>query len=143
MRLVIGKILYSLDFIDFDFCVGYIKGKHTNKKWFESSTTSNVFKLIHVDIFEPFHVASLKSKQYFMMSINIFSRYGCIYLLYEKSHSFDLFKNFKAKVKNWLSKIIKRTKFKNSKQFLSLDKFWQIWPSKINFNHIPNTNFDS
>ena len=42
-----------------------------------------------------------------MTFIDDFSRYGYIYLINEKSQSLDVFKSYKAKVENQLSKRIK------------------------------------
>lgn len=42
-----------------------------------------------------------------MTFIDDFSRYNSIYLLYEKSQSLDMFKNFKVKIDNQLNKRIK------------------------------------
>ena len=58
--------------------------------------TSDVLELIHTDICGPFLAVAWNDQQYFMTFINDFSRYGYIYLLYEKSQSLDMFKNFKV-----------------------------------------------
>ena len=53
-RLVLDEILNSLDFIDFDDCINYIKGKQTIKRRFEANRTLDVLELIHTDIYGPF-----------------------------------------------------------------------------------------
>ena len=98
------EILNSLDFTDFDICINCIKGKQTNKRRFEANRTSNVLELIHTDICGPFPTAAWNGQQYFITFIDDFSRYGYIYLLKEKAQSLDVFKNYKAEVKNQLSK---------------------------------------
>ena len=94
------EILDPLGFIDFDICVNCIKGKQTNKSIFEANKTLDVLKLIYMDIYGLFPVTAWNGQQYFMMFIDDFSRYGYIYLLHEKSQSFDMFKTFKAEVEN-------------------------------------------
>ncbi|RVX01856.1 Retrovirus-related Pol polyprotein from transposon TNT 1-94 [Vitis vinifera] len=55
----------------------------------------------------PFPTPSWNGQQYFITFIDDYLRYGYFYLIYEKSQSLDVFKNFKAKVENQLSKKIK------------------------------------
>ena len=52
-----------------------------------------------------------------MMFIDNFSKYGYIYLLHEKSQSLDIFKNFKVKVENKLSKKIKSARFDRGDEY--------------------------
>ena len=52
-------------------------------------------------------MVSWNSQQYFITFIDSYSHYGYLYLIHEKSQSLDVFKNFKAEVKNQLSKKIK------------------------------------
>ena len=105
-RLLSDEILNHLDFIDFDDCVNCIKGKQTNKWIFEANTTLEILELIHTYICRPFPTAAWNCQQYFMTLIDDFSRYGYIYLIHEKSQSLDMFKNYKAEVKNQLNKNI-------------------------------------
>ena len=53
--------LISLDFIDFNICVNYIKEKQTNKRRFEANRTSDVLELIYIDICGPFLMAAWNS----------------------------------------------------------------------------------
>ncbi|KAJ4728701.1 Retrovirus-related Pol polyprotein from transposon TNT 1-94 [Melia azedarach] len=109
-RLVSDEILDPLDFTDFDICVNCIKGKQTNKGRFEANRTLDVLELIYTDICKPFPTVAWNGQQYFITFIDDFSRYGYIYLLHKKSHALDVFKNYKAKVENQLSKRIKTVK---------------------------------
>ena len=68
---------------------------------------SDVLELIHTDICGPFPTPSWNGQQYFITFIDDYSRYGYLYLIHEKSQSLDVFKNFKAKVENQLSKKMK------------------------------------
>ena len=79
------EILNPLDFIIFDVCVNCIKGKQTNKRRFEANRSMDVLELIHTNICGPFPMVSWNGQQYFITFIDNFSRYGYIYLIYEKS----------------------------------------------------------
>ncbi|RDX71714.1 hypothetical protein CR513_48894, partial [Mucuna pruriens] len=82
-----GRIAESL------VCVEGIKGKRTNIR--------------KLDICGPFPTASWNGQQYFITFIDEYSRYGCLYLIHEKSQSLDVFKSFKAEVELQLGKKIK------------------------------------
>ena len=105
--LVSNGILNPLDFLDFDVCVNYIKGKQTNVRRFGANRSIDILELIHTDICGPFPKASWNGQQYFITFIDDFSRCGYLYLIHEKSQSLDVFKNHKAEVENQLSKRIK------------------------------------
>ena len=109
-RLVSNGILDPLDLLDFDMCVNYIKGKQTNVRRFGANRSIDVLELIHTDICRPFPKASWNGQQYFITFIDDFSRYGYFYLIYEKSQSLDMFKNYKAEVENQLNKKIKNVR---------------------------------
>ena len=106
-RLVSDGILNPLDFIDFDVCVNFIKGNHTNIRRLGANRTSDVLELIHTDICGLFPKAFWNGQQYFIMFTDDFSRYGYLYLIHEKSQSLDMFKIYKAEVENQSSKRIK------------------------------------
>ncbi|RVW23725.1 Retrovirus-related Pol polyprotein from transposon TNT 1-94 [Vitis vinifera] len=78
-RLVSEGILDPLDFLDFQVYIECIKGKQTNMKKNDANSTF----------------------------IDDYSCYDYLYLIHEKSQALDVFKNFKAKVENQLSKKMK------------------------------------
>src|SRR4051812_40785231 len=106
-RLVSEGILQSLDFLDFDVCIGCVKGKQTKQRKLGSNRSSNVLELIHTDICGPFPKACWNDQRYFVSFIDDYSRYGYLYLIEEKSKALDMFKSFKAEVENQLGKKIK------------------------------------
>src|SRR3954469_17685208 len=57
-RLVSEEILQSLDFSEFDVCVGCIKGKQTKQRRLGTNRSLDVLELIHTDICGPFSKAS-------------------------------------------------------------------------------------
>ncbi|RVW88102.1 Retrovirus-related Pol polyprotein from transposon TNT 1-94 [Vitis vinifera] len=105
-RIVSEGILDLLDFSNFQVCIECIKGKQTNMRKKDTNRCSDVLELIHMDICGPFPTP-WNGQQYFITFIDDYSRYGYLYLIHEKSQSLNVFKNFKAKVENQLSKKIK------------------------------------
>ena len=73
----------------------------------DANRCGDVLELIHTDICGPFPTPSWNGQQYFITFIDDYSWYDILYLIHEKSQSLDVFKNFKAKVENQLSKKIK------------------------------------
>ena len=72
----------------------------------DANRCSDVLELIHTDLCGPFPTP-WNGQQYFITFIDDYSRYDYLYLIHEKSQSLDVFKNFKVKVENQLSKKIK------------------------------------
>ena len=100
-------ILDSPDFADFEICTNCIKGKQTNTRRFGANRATDVLQPIHTDICGPFPKVSWNDQQYFITFIDVFSRYGYLYLIHEKSQSLEVFKSFKVEVENQLNKRIK------------------------------------
>ncbi|RVW71044.1 Retrovirus-related Pol polyprotein from transposon TNT 1-94 [Vitis vinifera] len=73
----------------------------------DANRCGDVLELIHTDICGPFPTPSWNGQQYFSTFIDDYSCYDYLYLIHEKSQSLDVFKNFKAKVENQLSKKMK------------------------------------
>ena len=99
---MINEILDSFDLLDFELYLECIKGKQTYIR--RLGVERYVLELIHIDICEPFSIASWNSQQYFITFINDFSCYRYLYLIHEKSQALDVFKVFKPEVENQLNK---------------------------------------
>ena len=104
-------ILDPLHLSNFQVCIECIKGKQRNMRKKDANRYGDVLELIHMDICGPFPTPYWNGQQYFITFINDYSRYDYLYLIYEKSQSLDVFKNFKVEVENQLSKKIKVVKF--------------------------------
>ena len=91
-------------------CIDCIKVKKTNIKKVGAKRSSSVLELIHTNTCGPFPTTSWNDQQYFISFIDDYSRYGYLYLIYEKSQSLDVFKSYKAEVENQLGKKIKAIK---------------------------------
>ena len=79
--------------IDFQVCIECIKGKQIKKR---KLGANDVVELIHTNICGPFPIASWNGQRYFITFIKDYSRYGYLYLIYEKSQALDVFKSFKV-----------------------------------------------
>ncbi|GAA0152486.1 hypothetical protein LIER_10958 [Lithospermum erythrorhizon] len=66
--------------------------KHSN------SRASKILELIHSDIYGPINPTSSRRKKYFLCLIDYHKRKGWIYMLANKSETFECFKTFKDKV---------------------------------------------
>jgi hypothetical protein len=55
---------------------------------------SDLLGLLHIDVCGPMCSVARGGFQYFITFINDFSRYGYIYLMRQKSESFEKFKEF-------------------------------------------------
>ena len=97
-RLVKDGVIQTLDFTDFDTCLGCIKGKQTNKSNKGAKRSDTKLKIIHTDICGPFTTQCLNGQRYFITFINDFTRYMYLYLLNDKSEALDAFKVYKAEV---------------------------------------------
>ena len=85
-------------------CQGCILGKHLEHKY---ERTSTPLELINSDISGPFPHISIIQAKYPLTFIDEFSRYCLVYFLKHKFEFFDLFKVFKALVKNQFGRRLK------------------------------------
>ena len=66
-----------------------------------------MLELIHSDVCGPMKPSARDGFRYFITFIDDYSRYGYVYLMRNKSESFDKFKEFKNEVENQLNRRIK------------------------------------
>nr|CAN80727.1 hypothetical protein VITISV_033737 [Vitis vinifera] len=111
-RFVRNGVFSNLDFSNFETCVVCLKGKMTDKtrKW-KIYRCGSTLDLIHTDICGPLTPPTLEGYKYFITFIDVFSRYGYVELIYEKSDPLNVFKTFKDKVELQLGKPIKVVMF--------------------------------
>ena len=97
-RLVNDESLPTLDYGDFETCLDCFKGKQTNKFKKGTIRSTNLLDLIHTNICGPFSTPCFTGHKYFITFIDNYSRYGYIYLLYDKAEALNAFKLFKTEV---------------------------------------------
>ena len=106
-RLVNNEILPSLDFIDLNVCVDCIKGKQTKHTKKGATRSTQLLEIIHSDICGPFDVSSFNKERYFITFIDVFSRYGYVYLLHEKSQPVNALEVYINEVERQLDRKVK------------------------------------
>jgi len=99
-RLIREEILHPLDFSDSEHCIDCIKGKYVKQNKKGAIRSSGLLELIHTDICGPFSVTSVDGFSYFITFTDVYSRYGYIFPIRERSKALDKFKIFKAEVEN-------------------------------------------
>ena len=98
-RLIKDEIFPNLDFLDFDTCVDYIKGKLIAKvRNAKIDRCTELLGVIHTDFCGSFTPISIGGYKYFITFIDDYSRYGFVELIREKFESLEAFKAFKTKV---------------------------------------------
>ena len=66
-----------------------------------------LLELVHSDVCGPMSIQARGGYEYFVTFINDYSRFGYVYLMKQKSETFEKLKEFKAEVENQLGKRIK------------------------------------
>ena len=86
----------SFDFESFETCESCLLGKMTKTSFTGHSERANdILGLIHSDVYGPLSSTATGGFQYFITFTDDLSRYGYVYLMKNKSESFEKFKIFK------------------------------------------------
>ena len=116
-------LLNSFDYESFDTCEFCLLGKMTKTPFTAQSERANdLLDLIHSDVCGPLSLTARGGFQYFITFTDDLSRYGYVYLMKNKSESFEKFKIFKKKkneVQNQLGKNIKTLRSDRGGEYLS------------------------
>ena len=117
-------ILESFDLTSSDVCEPCIMGKMKRAPFNgEMERGKDLLELIHTDVCGPFRSTTRGGERYFVTFTDDFSRYGFIYLMKNKSDTFEIFKEFKNEVENQLGKKIKKLRSDRGGEYLSLEFF--------------------
>ena len=81
----------------------------------------DVLEIIHSDVCGPFGEMARDGFYYFITFIDDLSRYGHLFLMKNKSESFERFKEFKAQVENQTGKSIKTLRSDRGGEYLSTE----------------------
>jgi len=71
-----------------------------------NSRTSEIFSLIHVDIWGPYHTINHDGSRYFLTIVDDYSRATWVFLMQSKNQAYSHLKNFLALSKNQFGKSI-------------------------------------
>ncbi len=99
--------LESLDFESLDTCEPCLMGRMTEISFSGTmKRVSDLLEIIHADVCDPMRIKACGGYRYFLIFTDDLSRYGYIYLMKQKSETFERFKNFRVKIKNHHNKKI-------------------------------------
>ncbi|TYK14710.1 gag/pol protein [Cucumis melo var. makuwa] len=77
-------------------------------------------ELVRSNLCGPMNVKARGGYEYFISFIDDYSRYGHVYLIQNKSDSFEKFKEYKAEVENELGKTIKTLRSDRGGEYMDL-----------------------
>ena len=80
-----------------------------------------MLELVHSDVYGPMSIQVRDGYEYFITFTDDYSRFGYVYLMKQKSKSFEKFKEFKAEVENQLGKHIKAIRSDRGGEYLLVD----------------------
>ena len=113
-------ILQSFDFESFDKCEACLMGKLTRTPFTgHVERATDLLEIIHSDVCGPMSVPARGGYLYFVTFTDDLSRYGYIYLMKQKSETFEKFKEFQNEVENHRDKKIKFLRSDRGGEYLS------------------------
>ena len=99
-----------------------LQGKMTRSPFVgQMARAKDMLEIIHSDVCGPFREMARGGFFYFITFIDNLSRYGYLFLMKNKSESFEKFKEFKAKVENQTGKSIKTLRSDRGGEYLSTE----------------------
>ncbi|TYK23425.1 retrovirus-related pol polyprotein from transposon tnt 1-94 [Cucumis melo var. makuwa] len=100
-RLVKNGLLSQLEDNSLPLCDFYLEGKMTKRSFTGKGLRAKTpLELVHSDLCGPMNVKVRGGYEYFISFIDDYSRYGHVYLIQNKSDSFEKFKEHKTEVQN-------------------------------------------
>ena len=79
--------------------------------------STDIFNLIHSDVWGPFFVFSIDGSRYFVIFVDDYSRYSWIFHMKHCSKLLQVYSNFTKKVETQFSKCIKNFQFDNAFEY--------------------------
>ena len=115
-------ILRNLEFVSNSTCEACLQGKITRSPFVgQMVKAKDVLKIIHSDVCGPFREMARSGFYYFITFIDDLSRYGHLFLMKNKSESFEMFKEFIAQLENQTGKSIKTLRSDRGGEYLSTE----------------------
>lgn len=121
-KLAKDELVYGLPTMSYSkdrLCSACEKGKH-HKSTFKSkqfSSISEVFQLLHMDLFGPVSIASLGGKRYALVIVDELSRYTWVFFLKNKSEAASEIINFVKRMETLNGKLIRMIRSDNGTEF--------------------------
>ena len=82
---------------------------------------TDLLEIIHIDVCDPMSIKARGKYHYFLTFTGDLSRYGYIYLMNNKSETFEMFKEIQSEVKNHCNKKIKFLRSDRGGEYLSYE----------------------
>ena len=82
------------------------------------SISTDIFDLIHSDVWGPSSVSSIGGSQYFVVFVDDYSRYSWIFNMKHRSELLQVYSNFAKMVETQFSKRIKIFRFDNALEYI-------------------------
>ena len=114
--------LESLGYESFDACEPCLLGKMTKTPFSGTmERATNLLEIIHTDVCRPMSIDACGGFCYFLTFTHDLSRYGYIYLMKQKSETFEKFKEFHSEVENHHNKKVKFLRSDRGDEYLSYE----------------------
>ena len=84
----------------------------------KGNRAKDLLELVHSDVCGPMSIQARGGYEYFITFTNDHSRFGYVYLMKQKSETFEKFKEFRAEVENQLGKRIKAIRSDRGGEYL-------------------------
>src|SRR4051795_10489922 len=119
-KLHANGLLESLDYESFDTCEPCLMGKMTKTPFSGTmERATNLLEIIHTDVCGPMSVEARGGYRYVLTLTDDLSRYGYVYLMKQKSETFEKFKEFQSEVENQRDRKIKFLRSDRGGEYLS------------------------
>jgi hypothetical protein len=118
-RLARTGLLGSLTKEKSPICEHCLAGKATRLPFGKAKRASSPLQLIHSDICGPMNVRERHERNYFIIFIDDFTRFGHVYLISYKSEALDCFIRYTNLVENKLSTKIKALRSDRGREYMS------------------------
>ena len=113
-------ILNSIAFEPIPMCESYLEGKMTKRPFkAKGYRATKPLELVHTDVCGPMRVQARGGYEYFVNFTDDYSRYGFVYLMRQKSETFDKFREYKAEAEKKLGVHIKQLRSDRGGEYLS------------------------
>ena len=99
-------------------CVSCQLGKQPTLPFNTSETVStDIFDLIHSDVWRPSSISSIGGSRYFIVFVDDYSRYSCIFHMKHHSELLQVYSNFAKMIETQFSKHIKNFRSDNALEY--------------------------
>ncbi|KAL0533127.1 hypothetical protein IC582_030342 [Cucumis melo] len=120
-RLVKSGLLSQLEDNSLPPCDSCLEGKMTKRSFTGKGLRAKTsLELVHSDLCGPMNVKARGGYEYFISFIDDYSRYDHVYLIQNKSDSFEKFKEYKVEVENESDKTIKTLRSDRGGEYMDL-----------------------